>query len=146
MHLFPLQAWDWLSSEELNWLGLMCLVAKTLLSLLHAIQLFVIFMVSFSSETTRRSVLHLLAIFLIASWCLFRISLLCSAFLKYFLFLSPPQHLLCLEILSFFTFPFLSFLPFLSSPPSLCGVHHFPSSSLSQVLNPSLESRVLWCN
>lgn len=95
----------------------------------------------FHLRTTHRSVLHLLTIFSIASWCLFRISLLCSAFLKYFLFLSPPsQHLLMSGDFVLFFLHFLSFLPFLSSPPSLCCFHHFPSSPSHRYLTPRFKA------
>lgn len=104
------------------------------------LRLFVIFMVSFSSETTRRSVRHLLTIFLIASWCLFRISLLCSAFLKYFLFLSPPQHLLCLEMLSFLHFlSFPSFLFCLLPLPCVVSITSPPPPS-HRYLTPRLKA------
>lgn len=56
------------------------------------------------------------------------------------------QHLLMSGDLILFTFPIFPFLPFLSSPLYLVLCPSPPLLPFSQVFNPSIQSRVLWCN
>lgn len=56
------------------------------------------------------------------------------------------QHLLMSGDLILFTFPIFPLLPFLSSPLYLVLCPSPPLLPFSQVFNPSIQSRVLWCN
>lgn len=107
---------DWLSGEKLTaWNDVTCNQYATE-PVTHDTVVCDFHDAVFIWKHTHRSVCHLFTIFSIASWCLFRISLLCSAFLKYFLSLSPPSYI-CLFLEIFCPFYFFSFPPFLSSPP-----------------------------